>query len=1332
MVMMNNGEPYFLRADVAKAGQSTVSISNYLKMRVNDNGKILPVKWYDQNRVMNINGMIPFIEGAVGQFTTDPDTKEIIMASDAVHRDWQGSTANTRDGGWADYILTDQMFTQEGIFYGKIGLMNAQGTRLTSINVWFRVLGDDLFVSETTKYYSNLLEEAKRNFEVQTSQVIDDARNSYTKETKEAHDSLDALRSQIQANRDEQANLSNRLAGTKQQIQINDVVTRPEFNNLSTQLTQQVGQLKEAGLEFFSNYDELVAKYPQGANKLCVTLNDSHEWIYDYAIGQWNDAGAFNYGKIDPNLLTGIYKSGTNLVPNPNFDSLDGWRTYAANDSAANYGIRQGTKFEDSNIYRVVGYWDNEHVDRCWTWTESEKFNIDSQKTLSYGAMIFFNSLIPTTGGAAQIQLKFFDENGKNTGADYWYVNPRKTGDMQYALRQNINPAGATKAQFVFGIQGGGYIDIAQPQVFEGERQAYSLRKITSALERTSNDLLAMQPVTDWQVNNNNESQVSVDDLTLYNGNLTRKISNDNGQDVNYYLINTLPIAVKANKYYKITVPAKVQLDNSATYSSAYLTVNYFDKDGSKVDGKDHFLLASTDMVERSFILHVPENVASLQVIASIQGKAILNLSNISLVMWNETKSKLEFDSSSFTCVFLDQSKRLSLANKSINITSSDPSTWAVAQSDFLPVPTNATRLSVKALAQASNGTGGQVNVSINEYADEDAKTQIKTTDLKLKNANSEVLNEFSNVPLDPKTKYIAVIVGTANGEIAFSNFSIEYNSAEDYLVGQQPIYDPLKFNPFYTWFYSDSSIAVNDKQLFGGHSTVTIAPTDKSMASWIAINSPKMVRNVIEKLNLNITYKAKSTNGAPYLVIRQYKDNQLLHSDNILLEDSSDWTTKQIRDYPLQDDADAFIFLISVNGTASITVGDFDLVPENAETKSEPELPQFKIDALSTQISESWNTAPFAWKDGDRTLKGYVQFGIQGNSSAVYPKKNMKLKFFTDKECKNKLKWQPKAGWTKNNKFNVKANWIDATQSRNLVNAKIFEKATANTPIANQDVANHLLNTQSLGQMEGFPIEITMNDGYYGLFTFNTKKDDKVFGMDSDNPDHEVITNENSELGFNLNQGFDEKNYGTNIHDAPSDSLKANFTAFENFINNSADDDFKAKIGNYIDVKSVINIYLYGLLSCEWDFQNKSQLLLTWNGGKYFFMVPYDLDSTWNLYWDGSHLNTDSEASNFALTKDATYVTMAGKNLLMNRIFDLMKDDIKAQYVKLRSTVWRNDQIIDAFKQFINAVPQTAYDREQKRWPNLPSRKLTDFAQIQSVIIERGNAMDQLMDSLS
>ena len=173
MTRVNNGEPYYLKADISKAGESTASINDYIKMRVFDNGKILPVKWFDQNVVMNVNGMIPFIEGSVGQFSTD-DNDNIIMAPDAVHRDWQGTAANTRDGGWADYVLTDQMFTEEGAFSGFIGLMDGNGRRLTSINIWFRVLGDNLIFGLTQKYYSDKIEKFIRQMQAKANDVFRD------------------------------------------------------------------------------------------------------------------------------------------------------------------------------------------------------------------------------------------------------------------------------------------------------------------------------------------------------------------------------------------------------------------------------------------------------------------------------------------------------------------------------------------------------------------------------------------------------------------------------------------------------------------------------------------------------------------------------------------------------------------------------------------------------------------------------------------------------------------------------------------------------------------------------------------------------------------------------------------------------------------------------------------------------------------------------------------------------------------------------------------------------------------------------------------------------
>ena len=304
MTDINNGEPYFLKADISKAGESTVSINKYIKMRAFDNGKILPVKWLDQRRVMNVNGMIPFIEGSVGQWSTD-DNDNIVMAPDAVHRDWQGSAANTRDGGWADYILTDQMFTEEGIFYGFIGLMDGNGRRLTSINIWFRVLGDNLIFGLTQKYYSNKIEkfirqmqakanDAFRDFNEQGAAAIQKLNDDYTAKTQEAQNALTKATADL-----------NSYAATVEtmdgQIKAKALATKPELEQAKSDITKIVED-KTANLESVAkanfntvpSLDQLKQDHATGAEGYWITLDTKH--LYIWSGSEWTDIGPAGIG----------------------------------------------------------------------------------------------------------------------------------------------------------------------------------------------------------------------------------------------------------------------------------------------------------------------------------------------------------------------------------------------------------------------------------------------------------------------------------------------------------------------------------------------------------------------------------------------------------------------------------------------------------------------------------------------------------------------------------------------------------------------------------------------------------------------------------------------------------------------------------------------------------------------------------------------------------------------------------------------------------------------------------------------------------------------------
>ena len=72
-----------------------------------------------------------------------------------------------------------------------------------------------------------------------------------------------------------------------------------------------------------------------------------------------------------------------------------------------------------------------------------------------------------------------------------------------------------------------------------------------------------------------------------------------------------------------------------------------------------------------------------------------------------------------------------------------------------------------------------------------------------------------------------------------------------------------------------------------------------------------------------------------------------------------------------------------------------------------------------------------------------------------------MKIKLFEDADLKEKLKIKPKPEFPNENTFVLKANWIDYTQSRNLVNADLWREMTLNRKIIVKNPTNFAIGTQ-------------------------------------------------------------------------------------------------------------------------------------------------------------------------------------------------------------------------------------------------------------------------------
>ena len=425
MTSVNNGEPYYLKVDISKAGQSTVSINDYIKMRVFDNGKVLPVKWFDQNVVMNVNGMIPFIEGSVGQFSTDDDDN-IVMSPDAVHRDWQGSAANTRDGGWADYILTDQMFTEEGAFSGFIGLMDGNGRRLTSINIWFRVLGDNLVFGLTQKYYSDKIEKFIKQMQAKGDKAIDDLYQKYNTEVRLHEGALQESTQSLQL-------LSTQAASILSKLETNDVITISKYNQdkqADRNMLQTALSKINTSIEGFPTAEDIKTAYPNGKDGVFIAMDSGHGYIYWN--GSWTDCGP----------LMNITDNGA-IAYQPFLDSLP-----LKQHDAKDYQEGNNAWWAFNKVYKP-GYVSYVSVEV----PENTKAIIalvdkDSNKVIALNSLtgigtlaIPFNMYIDKDFYVL-LKANKFKYLPEDTGIDYaaWDIYDGDTGDNYVSVGQDMNP----------------------------------------------------------------------------------------------------------------------------------------------------------------------------------------------------------------------------------------------------------------------------------------------------------------------------------------------------------------------------------------------------------------------------------------------------------------------------------------------------------------------------------------------------------------------------------------------------------------------------------------------------------------------------------------------------------------------------------------------------------------------------------------------------------------------------------------------------------------------------------------------------------------------------
>ena len=355
--------------------------------------------------------------------------------------------------------------------------------------------------------------------------------------------------------------------------------------------------------------------------------------------------------------------------------------------------------------------------------------------------------------------------------------------------------------------------------------------------------------------------------------------------------------------------------------------------------------------------------------------------------------------------------------------------------------------------------------------------------------------------------------------------------------------------------------------------------------------------------------------------------------------------------------------------------------------------LPILSLSGDTSQMTKD-NAVTLDYTYGTQT--GTCTCKWQGSSSVSrgYPKRNYTIKFDNAFEAKE--------GWGLQKKYCMKANWIDPSAARNVVNARLWGQVVA----SRSNVHNTLVASANYGAIDGFPIIITINGAYEGLYTFNIPKDGWMMAMGSGENEYMVVS-ESNDLAACKFRGLavlDETDFSIEYKpDSVDDSTVA--TSFNTLLQAviNAGEDWETTLSPYLDIDSVVDYFIFVNCIGGHDNLGKNIIYGTYDGVKWF-MSAYDLDTTYGSNPYGIP-TTYSPSAWFKVVNDRNQFL---QSTYMHRLSELMykhsRARLKARYAELRRTVLSDENVWYMLTNFVNEIPRSVYNADADKWKTMPA----------------------------
>lgn len=357
----------------------------------------------------------------------------------------------------------------------------------------------------------------------------------------------------------------------------------------------------------------------------------------------------------------------------------------------------------------------------------------------------------------------------------------------------------------------------------------------------------------------------------------------------------------------------------------------------------------------------------------------------------------------------------------------------------------------------------------------------------------------------------------------------------------------------------------------------------------------------------------------------------------------------------------------------------------------------EIKILAHMTIHSPSNNTTP---------INSFINIEYRGNSSLLNPKKSYGFTFLKDMNIKNEAS-VGLFGWKENHNWILDAVYNDQAKFRNKLSFEIWKSMNP---------------TQHVSIQSKF-VEVYFNSSYLGLFCLNEHINaEQLDLLNSDGLLYKTVE-WSSGTTFDYFSAKQIPEY-TDLWDGweqqypvPTEKIKwKDVYKLKNWAINESDETFLSELENHIDLENIIDYYLFINLVGAFDNHGKNMFWVKNNADAPFYIIPWDLDSSWGRDWDADPLLPVRVKSE--------------DNKLFKRLLTLdpnnFKDQLRIKWNNLRSSSWSENNIKDLLDNYFEQlVKNKVTELENIRW-----NTTVDLAQEQVYIHSWLNDQLALLDS--